>query len=86
MSVNINVHPFTFLNMRVIAIIGWIGLCASGFIAFAILNPAKELTEADRQELRKKYGISETEYERRKKENDILMQRLKEVAGIKDEK
>lgn len=66
--------------------LAWGAVAVSGFVAYAILQPGKELSESETEALRKKYGLSGEEYQKRKRDNEILMETLKKQAGIKDDK
>lgn len=63
-------------------------LCSSplllGIGSWMYINPGKTLTEEELRELQKKLHIPPAEYQRRKKENEILMQQIKKAAESAD--
>lgn len=66
--------------------LAWGALALSGFVAYGILQPGKELSESEQLELRKKYKVSGGVYQKTKKDNEVLMEQLKSQAGIKGDK
>lgn len=60
----------------------WSSPLLFGIAAWMYINPGKTLTEEETRELMKKYHIPPAEYQRRKKENEILMQQIKKAADV----